>query len=376
MSIASYKPERRGRLATQLEEFIRGGIRRGELKAGQRLGSAKQLAKEWKTSYGAVRQSLETLAAKGLVERRARAGTFLASDPDVIGGEVGSRSIIGLLVPDIRMPEHSLVTRCLQDAGQRAGFDILVSSTDNERDRYDQSVMRHLKACVSGLVLVAPQHARISLQTLLEVEQSGVPTVNYARTVDVVSWPTVQTDVFQAAYLPVKHLCDIGRKQIAFMSYPSPEAHGTQMHHGLYRAILDGGLGSGNVVEFVLPDQFYLTSWSDTGSLHELLNRWLDANPKVDAICCMHDHIAVTLLNVLTKRRVRVPDDIAVTGYGGNPEIFGLHPGDLTAVDSRVDLAASEIVRLLQSGSSERGDTPRVVAIQPELVIGRSTVKS
>jgi DNA-binding transcriptional regulator YhcF (GntR family) len=140
MSIASYKPDRRVRLATQLEEYIRSGIRRGDLKAGQRLGSAKQLAEEWNTTYGAVRQSLETLAAKGLVERRARAGTFLAPSPEPSDSEAGPRSIIGLLVPDIRMPEHGLVTRCLQDAGQKAGFDVLVSSTDNDRDRYDQSV--------------------------------------------------------------------------------------------------------------------------------------------------------------------------------------------------------------------------------------------
>src|SRR4051794_25224882 len=92
-----------GRLSTELEVLIREAIDCGELKPGQRLGSAKQLAKHWKASYGAVRQSLETLAAKGLVERRARAGTFISSSPETVGTKVGpARDIIGLLVPDIR----------------------------------------------------------------------------------------------------------------------------------------------------------------------------------------------------------------------------------------------------------------------------------
>ena len=83
-----------------------------------------------------------------------------------------------------------------------------------------------------------------------------------------------------------------------------------------------------------------------------------------------------SLLNVLAKRGIRVPDDIAITGHGANPEIFGLHPGDLTSVNTRVDLAATEIVRLLQSGSPQEPDQPIVIGIRPELVVGRSTVQS
>src|SRR5688572_2960884 len=229
MPILARKPQGDRRLSTELEELIRSAIQRGELKPGQRLGSARQLAKHWKASYGAVRQSLETLAAKGIVVRRPRAGTFVSSDPSAsdVGG--GRRNIIGLLVPDIRMPEYSLVTRHLQDAAHEARLELLVSSTDNERERYDQSVLRHIEAGVGGLVLVSPQQARISLETLLEIKKSGIPVVNYARTLDVAGWPSVLTDVFQAVYLPVKHLCELGRKRIGFLTYPSHDSLSPQM---------------------------------------------------------------------------------------------------------------------------------------------------
>src|SRR5947209_6933490 len=95
------KPPGARRISTDLEELIRSAIERGELKPGQRLGSAKQLAKFWKTSYGAARQSLELLAAKGLVERRPRAGTFVSSTADSLGVPSDRRNIIGLLVPYI-----------------------------------------------------------------------------------------------------------------------------------------------------------------------------------------------------------------------------------------------------------------------------------
>jgi LacI family transcriptional regulator, galactose operon repressor len=230
-----------------------------------------------------------------------------------------------------------------------------------------------LKTGVGGLVLVSPQ-ARISLETLLEIEKSGIPVVNYARVINVVQWPTVQTDTFQAVYIPIKHLCELGRKRIAFLGYPIPEAHNPQMHYGLYRAIAESGLTGSNVVEFTLPDDLYLNLVPDTQALDEMLNSWLDKNPEIDAMCCMHDHIAARVLAVLRARNVRVPEQIAVTGHGAMSEFFGLAPGELTTVDTRIDKAAEEMVRLLQIGRGSDGQQPSVVAIQPQLVIGRSTV--
>jgi LacI family transcriptional regulator len=377
MLILSRKPQPNVTLSAELEELIREAIHSGKLKPGQRLGSAKQLAKHWKTSYGAVRQSLETLAAKGLVERRARAGTFVSSSSELVGTGIGAKNVIGLLVPDIRVPEYSLITRCVQDAGHQAGLEVIVSSTDNDRARYDQSILRHLQAGVGGLILASPHHAKVSLQTLLEIEKSGTPAVNYARPIDVVRWPTVQTDLFQAVYLLVRHLCDLGRKRIAFFTYGAPDIHFTQMHYGLYRAIADSGLNGSNIVEFLIPDDFYLNGWTDTNSLALAIIDWLDQHPKIDAICCMHDHIATVVLGVLRQRSVRVPDDIAVTGCGHIAEYFGLQSGTLTTVDTHVDKAAAEMIRILQSPADpKRENQPSIITIPPELVTGSSTLSN
>jgi len=377
MAILARKPDQAGRmLSADVEEFIRIAIQRGELRPGERLGSARQLAKQWKTSYGAVRQSLETLAAKGIVVRRPRAGTFVSADPVSSPSEGGARNIIGLLIPDIRMPDCGLIARHLQDAAHTAHLEVLISSTDNERERYDQSILRHLKAGVGGLVLVSPQHARISLEALVEIQKSGIPVANYARAMEVVNWPTVQTDVFQAVYLPIRHLCDLGRKKLAFLSYPLSGQIGVEMHYGLYRALADSGLATENITEKVIPADLYLNGWSDNRVLRQLFTEWLNEHRDVDAICCMHDHIAAAVLGVLAERGVRVPDDIAVTGHGSMPEAFGIAPGDLTTVDTCIDEAMHQVVHLLLNPPNCDEDDARFVAIQPRLVIGRSTVST
>ena len=375
MQLLSRRPRPNVRLSTELEGLIREAINAGTLKPGQKLGSARQLAKEWKTSYGAVRQSLENLAAKGLVERRARAGTFISSDTKAVEHRSNAKNVIGLLIPDILVPEYSLVTRCVQDAGHRAGLEVIVSSTDNDRARYDQSIRRHLDAGVGGLILTSPTHSKISLETLLEIEKSGIPAVNYANTIDVVRWPTVRSDLFEVIHILIRHVYELGRKRIGFLTYGGSGTYFNLIHGGLYRAIAKTGMNVSDVVEFTLPDTLYLNGWKDNGALEKALDSWLDDHPNIDAVCSMHDHIAAVLLSVLRRRSVSVPEQIAVASCGNLAEFFGLPSGTLTTINTHVDRAATEMVRILQSPANIDGDDqPGIVSIAPELVLGTTTV--
>ena len=58
----------------KLEMLISSQIQSGVLQPGERLGTAKEIAKKMNASFGSVRQSLEVLAAKGLVVRKPRTG--------------------------------------------------------------------------------------------------------------------------------------------------------------------------------------------------------------------------------------------------------------------------------------------------------------
>ena len=367
--------------ASDVEGFIYGAIRRGDLKPGERIGSARELAQEWNTSYGAVRQSLESLAAKGILVRRPRAGTFVNSElsSNLVPDDPADarRHIIGLLVPDIRVPEHSFVTRHLQDAAHAEHLEVLVSSTDNERQRYDQSIARHIRAGVGGLILMSPQQARVSLESLLEIQKSGIPVVNYGRSLDIVNWPTVQTNVQQGAYLAVQHLCALGRRNIGFISYAASRSINLQMSYGVYKAAHESPESVKRISELAISPEVYLQSngWADNSALCRLLEAWLAENPDIDAIHCTHDHIAGAVLATLRKSGRRVPDDVAVAGMGRMGEFFGLAPGELTTVDTCLDKAAGEMLRLLREQGNRDPDRPaEVVEIEPQLVIGRSTV--
>src|SRR4051794_29153694 len=63
----------------QIEEDLAGRIGRGELRCGDRLPPERELAEELDVSRGTVRQALDALAGRGLVERGVGRGTFVAA---------------------------------------------------------------------------------------------------------------------------------------------------------------------------------------------------------------------------------------------------------------------------------------------------------
>jgi len=365
-----------------VERVIFDQIKAGTLKPGEKLGSAQEIAQKFGASFGSVRQSLESLARKGMVVRKHRAGTFVSPDAMAANGQVfrgNKTNAIALLVPDVKIPEYAWVTRGVEDAAHAHEMDVIISSTDNENDRFDQLIQRRVEAGVSGMILVAPSYDRVSPAVLLSLQESKIPVVTLGNALDIVDWPAVVTDVSFGTYIAVKHLCDIGRKRIAFMSYEAGFGRSYWQilrEVGLYKALQEAGVTT-KPLELTIPLEFYSFEYGSTNNyeLRKFIADWLDNNKNIDAIRCENDHIAAAVLRVLEEKKIRVPQDIAVAGNGNMGKLYGIELGLLTTTDTHGEEAQSKAVELLMALIKGEHVEPYLrFFIKPELICGRSTV--
>jgi DNA-binding GntR family transcriptional regulator len=74
-------PDREGAAYRQLAGVLRDRIRSGELSAGQRMPSEKDLHDEFGLARETVRRALAVLRGEGLIEIRQGHGTFVADAP-------------------------------------------------------------------------------------------------------------------------------------------------------------------------------------------------------------------------------------------------------------------------------------------------------
>lgn len=72
-----YEPVTSGRLYEQIVEQIEGAVVAGELKAGDRLPSERELGEQFGVSRTAIREAVNALTQKGLVEVFPGRGTFI-----------------------------------------------------------------------------------------------------------------------------------------------------------------------------------------------------------------------------------------------------------------------------------------------------------
>lgn len=120
-----------------------------------------------------------------------------------------------------------------------------------------------------------------------------------------------------------RHLIAQGRKSFGFIG----DVNYAKSNHERF----DGFRKTLTAYQIPLQPQLFLTSSIGIDTYREEIDSFLDTLTTMpDAFVCASDHVACILIQLLEKRGIRVPEDIAVSGFDNNTE----HPlaEDLTSV--------------------------------------------
>jgi DNA-binding LacI/PurR family transcriptional regulator len=103
------------------------------------------------------------------------------------------------------------------------------------------------------------------------------------------------------------------------------------------------------------------------------VGRELASDPAVTAVFAANDDMAIGLIRALMEAGRRVPDDVSVVGFDGNP-VFAFVTPSLTTVRQPFDAVAREGLRLLVHAIENPGTAlPPAGALPIELVVRSST---
>lgn len=189
----------------------------------------------------------------------------------------------------------------LADNLASAGYDLLlvhkpiVSASEFIAERaYRQS---------AGIIVIGQAQAHKELNKLAE---GKVPIVVWGTKLPAKKYRLVGSENFDGGYLAASYLIEQGRRRIAFFGdIELPELK--PRYDGYVRAHDSAGLE--------VDDHLVLCVPFDTGHAEQVIGEFLDLNPRIDAIVCCSDLIAMTAMALLNARGLRVPQDVALVGY-------------------------------------------------------------
>lgn len=161
-----------------------------------------------------------------------------------------------------------------------------------------------------------------------------------------------------------RHLLDLGRRRIAFLGHASehyPEF--LERHRGYVEMLAQQ--------EIAAEPQLHVDAVSTEFSGYEAVSELTRRGASFDALCCASDSIAIGAMRALQERGVRIPQDVAITGFDDVPIASFANPS-LTTVQQDTKLAGQLLVEALLALIH---DEPVESQMMPaKLIVRRSTV--
>ena len=265
--------------------------------------------------------------------------------------------LFGLLI-DVHSAFHAEVVEQVHAAAERAGYDVVLSTTTRTRSEA-RAVETLLDFRCEALVLLGPDASAAALREL----DRTVPVVVVGRRVRPAVIDVVRSADDQGVGMAVDHLVGLGHTDIAFVD----GGRGTiaaDRRRGYREAMRRHGLADRTRV--VAGDH---TESGGARAAQALLTQGSRAST---AVLTSNDRAALGLLDVLSRAGVRVPQDMSVVGYDDS-SLAQLAHIDLTSVNQDAEQQAEQAVQAAAERVGGRRTVRRELVLQPRLVVRGTT---
>ncbi|MCL2489761.1 MAG: substrate-binding domain-containing protein [Propionibacteriaceae bacterium] len=256
---------------------------------------------------------------------------------------------MGLIVPNLTNPFFGAVAQAAAASLTQQGWHLLMADLDDRPGREAEQA-EWLRSYRVDAVLMIP----VSLQAPDGLSRVTCPLVQIDRWVPVPDSVIVRTDDHEGVRLLVDHLRATGRHRLAFIG-ADPTSSSARLRLDSFREYA----GMGRPV--LLGD--YSAQWGRRAA--EVL---LETVGDTDAVVCANDLIALGVIQVLIENGLRVPADLAVTGFDDIVFAELSHPA-LTTIRQPVAQLASAAVEAAMTLIRGEDLEHRDLVLPPELVV-------
>jgi LacI family transcriptional regulator len=268
---------------------------------------------------------------------------------------------IGLVVPDIANPFFSDIALGVEQLAYERNYGVLLCNT-NEDPAMETDVLLMLEdKQVDGVIVCGLRQESALLRAAL-ARFRAVVLVN--RQLDGVALPAVLVDDADGGYQATRHLLQSGRSEIGFVAGPPSSYSGARRMQGYRQALAEAGVQEQpGWVHHCRPGV-------DSGM--EATRDLLTAAPKLSALFCYNDLVAVGASRACAELGLAVPDDVAIVGFDDIRLAALVSPALTTCRVPRVEMGGMAMEMLLKQidGDGAVGNvTADTISIHPKLVI-------
>jgi LacI family gluconate utilization system Gnt-I transcriptional repressor len=309
-------------------------------------------------------------AAQVSPERRARiaaAVEALGYVPNMMAGGLASAQsrVVAMVVPNISGPIFAGTMQALSDGLARENFQLLLASSYFSQDNEERAVRAFLGWSPAALVLTSRFHSAGTEAMLERLAQPVVETWD----LDPTRRPLqVGFSHHQVGRDAATYLADRGYERIAFVHNVVPDMSARHRCAGYAEVMTERGL---KAVDY----QPTAATPMDGGALALQAFTAKGTRRRADALFFANDNLAFGAVLAAQRLGVRVPQDIALFGFGDYAMADKLLPSLSTIrppAQAIGEVAARHILQLVGGGPDARAAVPHATELACELVARES----
>jgi len=210
---------------------------------------------------------------------------------------------IGVIVPDIAYPFLAEVARGIEDAGFRLGYNVVFCSSHQDCDKELACLDLARTRQVDGIVVLG---AGPDSEHIGELIERGTPAVSCNRRFPDVPIDTVIADNERAGFQATRQLLSQGHRRVACIAGPEEVTISVPRLEGYRQAMEELGVS--------VPDRLIVRDDFGNRGGFEAMNRLLDLSEPPSAVFACNDLMAMGAICAASKRRLNVPQDVAIIG--------------------------------------------------------------
>ncbi len=306
--------------ADTLAAKLRRELDAKRFRPGDFVITERALARREGIDRNIVHKAVNALVREGRLERRAGKGVYV---PGAVGRwrQAASTSrLVHVLVADLAGNMCVEIARGIKQAGLSAGVRIQVHDAHGSLES-DLQVLRKLpETAVHGAIIDSVHHPRFA-EVLYELHAARYPFVLVDETLRDLQVPSVVADNYRGGYLAGRALMDRGHRRIAFTGFLGADTVRARLE-GLRDAMAEAGvaLDRSLVVPVRLEPVEILELPADQATeIERAVRQILERPDRPTAIFFSTDLFMPQAYRAIRGLGLRIPEDVSVVGFDGDP---------------------------------------------------------
>jgi len=269
---------------------------------------------------------------------------------------LGSHKTIGVILTDLANPFFNDLVTEIEEQAILAGYTIVLLLSDEDPDREQTAVDTALRSGVDGILAVPVQGRSNPWTTVI---RAGIPLVLIGRELPGLDLDFFSTDNRAGRRMTAETVIARGARDIILVEEDLRVSTVAHRLDGFREALEANGIAFDRRRTALVPSRRTARGaslWRGEDA-YRVASDLLESGRVPDAFLVGNDYLGLGLYAALRERRIRVPEDVMVIGWGDYPFSRYLDPPLASVRLPTIELARRAVSRLLSllDGTADPG---------------------